>query len=415
MNLQCYRVVIELMNIAAFKRRYWPEAVRAAGYNCIELPAGPVNTHFESTLEARIQYGQELFNKLKKTPIDLIVDAHGDGMLFIDDPRKKGMDCLLHHALGVPLVSHWSESLRIYFKNIDIALLHEALQSPTWYKGIFTQGHLAEMEWMRIPGCFYLPLAANNFTYPSDSPAVDWDGPHVFFAGNQHSLYFAHSDGVDTRTQWPGGLALASVSDGSTNSFLESYRQYELGPEPRKEDTPQRRAECVQQYYKTKMFYSASRNLGTRDRFLIFLKKKFGDRILLAGHDRWRTIYGLDPVPFLDANDYVTKMRNTPFCLAVINGDNDDGLNLRHFQITAYGGFLLSYHVKDLELNFKIGQECESFRNEKELMEKIDYYIAHPDQRDRIAMAGQQRTLNHHLLSHRFESILDWLKSQGKL
>jgi len=403
------------MDIAAIKRRCWPDAVRAAGHNCIELPAAPITAHFESTLEVRIQHGKKLFEILKHTPIDLIVDAHGDGMLFIDDPRKKGMDSLLHHALGVPLVSHWSESLRVYFKKIDIALLHEALQSPTWYKGIFTQDHLAEMEWMRIPGCFYLPLAANELSYPSDPPAVNWNGPHIFFAGNQQSLYFAHSDGVDTRTQWPGGLALSSVSDGSASSFLESYRQYELGPEPREEDTPQRRAECIQQYYKTKMFYSASRNLGTRDRFLIFLKKQFGDQFLLAGHDRWRTIYGLNPAPYLETDDYTEKIRNTPFCLAVINGDNDEGLNLRHYEITAYGGFLLSYHVKDLESNFKIGEECESFRNETELMDKINYYIEHPDQRDRIARAGQKRTLNHHLLRHRLESILDRLRSEKRL
>jgi hypothetical protein len=404
-----------LMRIAVFRRRRWPEAVEAAGHVGIALPAPRNSAYFESTLEDLIEHGRFVYDTLKKERVDLIVDAHGDGMLFVDDPRRKGMDALVHHRLGVPLVSHWTESLRILFKKVDPVILHAALQSPTWFKGVFVKAHVAELEWMGVPGCFHLPLAADDISYPSGPPATDRKGPKVFFAGNQQSLYFAHGDGVDTRTQWPGGIALAGVADGSFSSFLDAYRQYEFGPRPAPDDPPHVRAECVRQYYERKMFFGASRNLALRDRYVLFLNKKLGRDFKMVSGPRWRDIYGLDVDPPVPQDAYDRLIRQTPVCLNLVNGDNDGGLNLRHFEITAMGGFLLSHRQSELAEHFEIGTECEAFSNEAELIDKINYYCEHPDERAAIAEAGQRRALKEHLLHHRLELILARLHKGGHL
>ena len=101
------------MRIAAFQRRRWPAAVKAAGYDCVTLPAPPNSAYFQATLDDLIAHGRYVRDLLEAEPVDLIVDAHGDGMLFVDDPRERGRDALLHHHLGVPLFSHFSETLRI--------------------------------------------------------------------------------------------------------------------------------------------------------------------------------------------------------------------------------------------------------------------------------------------------------------
>ena len=397
------------MRIATCQPRRWAEAIRAAGHEPVVLPNLARREMFHSTLEQRLEHGRRVWEILRDLDVDFILDAHGDGMLFVDDPRDKGMSALLHHTLGVPLVSHWTETLRIMFKGLDHALVHEAFQSPTWFKGVFTRSHLAEMEWMGIPGCFYLPLAEDDLPHSTEPPAVDYAGPKVFFAGSQQSLYFAHSDGVDTRTQWPGALAVASTADGSAASFLDVYRRYEFSRCPAETDNFRERAERVRQYYDHKLFYSAWRNLGLRDRFIVLLKRELGDDFLLAGHERWQNIYGLPTDPPLEWSAYIDRIRATPICLNISNGDNETGLNLRHFEITAQGGFLLSYHTPELAELFDIGSECEAFRNETELFEKIDYYLAHPDKRNAIARAGQQRALRHHLLHHRLETVLNHL------
>ncbi|MBU0717080.1 MAG: FkbM family methyltransferase, partial [Planctomycetes bacterium] len=47
---------------------------------------------------------------------------------------------------------------------------------------------------------------------------------------------------------------------------------------------------------------------------------------------------------------------------------------------------------------------------ESDLLEKIRYYLAHPDERTAIAVAGQRRTLSQHLFSHRLRTLLDGIR-----
>ena len=403
------------LRIAAFRRGWWPEAVAAASHDCILLPALPEATCFDATLEQRIEHGRRVYQLLADGPVDLILDMYGDGMLFVDDPRTHGMDALLHHALGVPLISHWTETFRILFKEVSPELVQEALQSRTWFKGVFTRAHLAEMEWMGVPGCFYLPLAADPVDYPIEPSPVDWSGPTVLFAGSQQSRYFSHAEGVDTRTQWPGLMALAGVSDGSVTTFLDAYRRYGFGPCPAEAKSWFQRAEAVQRYYAAKQVYSATRNLATRDRFVCSLSRRMGDDFLLIGHRRWRQAYGLNPRSRVDGDTYRDLVARTPICVSMVNGDNDTGLNLRPFEITALGGFLLAYHQPELADFFEIGRECESFSNETELLDKIEYYSAHQAERDAIAQAGRARTSRDHQLHHRLTAIVSQLCQYGQL
>ncbi|MCP4590433.1 MAG: glycosyltransferase [bacterium] len=403
----------EPMRIAIFDRTGWADAARRGGHEVIPLPRHNETTVFQETLDDRISHGRRVFALLQDQPLDFIFDPNGEGMLFVDDPRSAGMDALLHHRLNVPLVSHFAETLRILFRRIDPVLVHQALQSPTWHKAIFTRGHLEEMRWMGVPNCRYLPLAAENFPDHVRTDELDPSGPQVLFAGSQQSLYFAHPDGVDTRTQVSGGWAAAAVADGSASQFLDAYRTYALGPCPAETDDLTARAECIRRYYEQKMFYSAWRNLGLRDRFVVFLKRRMGDDFRLVRDQRWRTIYDLPVEPEVDNATYYRMIRTTPICLNVINGDNETGLNRRPFEITWAGGFLLSYDQPELGELFEIGKECAVFRNERELVDQINYYLAHPEERAAIARAGQQRTHHAHLLHHRLDIIGDWLSGSG--
>jgi len=403
------------MRIAAFQRRRWPDAVRAGGYECVPLPAPPNSAYFESTLDDLITHGRYVREMLERSPVDVIVDAHGDGMLFVDDPRTHGRDALLHHALGIPLFSHFSESLRILFKRFDPVILWDMLPSPTWHKGFFVRAHVAEMQFLGIPNCMHLPLAADDQAYPQQPPTVDRDGPVIFFAGSQQSRYFAHGDGADTRTQRAGALALPAVMDGSAGSFLDVYRRFSLGPPPAENGDAAQRAACARDYYAQKLYYSAARNLATRDRFVLRLKQQLGERFLLVGDDRWRDMYNLAPQARCDDAEYYQRLRTTPICLGLVNGDNDTGVNLRTFEVTAWGGLLLHYRQPELAELFEVGEECATFANEPELFDRIRHFVEHPKQRDEIARAGQERTLREHLLHHRLETALNHLRREGCL
>jgi hypothetical protein len=386
---------------------YFAEGIRQAGHECIIVEDTPNARVFLSSVDDRLAHGRRLVEALQSARPDLLLDSHGSGMLFLEAPAAEGPIVLLHEQLGIPLVSAWPESYRVYFKNVDPVILRRALMSPTWFKGMVARSHLAEARWLRIPNCFHLWIGAQEADYPQDPADVDWDGPAVLFAGSQQSRYFAHEDGVDVRNQRTGVLASAATMDGSAASFLECYQRYGRGERPANDHDYHEQAACVSAYYEDKLFFSAWRNVTLRDRFVLRLSQHLGSRFVLSGHRRWHDMYGLPVQPRTSYEEYLQRLRRTPICINMSNGDNATGLNVRHYEITAQGGFLLAFDTPELHDHFDVGREIETFRNEPELLAKIDYYLGHTRARNAVARAGQKRILRDHLMRYRIASIVD--------
>ena len=76
---------------------------------------------------------------------------------------------------------------------------------------------------------------------------------------------------------------------------------------------------------------------------------------------------------------------------------------------------MLCYNHPELAENFEIGKECAVFKDESDLLDKIEYYLAHSDERVAIALAGQKRTLSQHLYSNRLRTLLELLEQGGAL
>ena len=74
----------------------------------------------------------------------------------------------------------------------------------------------------------------------------------------------------------------------------------------------------------------------------------------------------------------------------------------------------MTEYFDNLAQNFVLGKEIETFVDRKELVDKIRYYLAHPQKREEIALAGQQRCLADHSMSKRlidFDMIITQLKA----
>jgi spore maturation protein CgeB len=62
---------------------------------------------------------------------------------------------------------------------------------------------------------------------------------------------------------------------------------------------------------------------------------------------------------------------------------------------------------------FREGVEAEFFSSNDELSDKVRYYLAHPEQRLRIAAAGRERCLKDgYSYSDRLRSILETVRTQ---
>lgn len=72
------------------------------------------------------------------------------------------------------------------------------------------------------------------------------------------------------------------------------------------------------------------------------------------------------------------------------------GIPQEIFEIMAAGGFVLTNFQPEIPENFVIGEHLETFVNEKELLDKIAYYLEHEEERVQIAKAGQQAVKEYH-------------------
>jgi hypothetical protein len=110
----------------------------------------------------------------------------------------------------------------------------------------------------------------------------------------------------------------------------------------------------------------------------------------------------------LDGRDYAKVLKCCKMAVNVLNLQNRYGNNLRTFEATGMGTLLLTeYSQEQAEDLFVEDQEIVCYRSPEELRDKVRYYLAHSDERERIAKAGQARTLAEHTLTHRLKRILD--------
>ena len=77
----------------------------------------------------------------------------------------------------------------------------------------------------------------------------------------------------------------------------------------------------------------------------------------------------------------------------------------RPFEIAACGGFCISGYADDFENYYKENEEMVFYRSADDLIEKIRHYLAHPEERERIARAGYARTLSEHTAEKRFSAM----------
>jgi hypothetical protein len=89
----------------------------------------------------------------------------------------------------------------------------------------------------------------------------------------------------------------------------------------------------------------------------------------------------------------------------VFNTAAVDDINMRCFEATATGSFLLTEWVPTLSECFEEGKHLVCYRTMPEAVEKARYYLEHKGEREEIARAGMAHTLANHTYAHRIETL----------
>jgi spore maturation protein CgeB len=89
---------------------------------------------------------------------------------------------------------------------------------------------------------------------------------------------------------------------------------------------------------------------------------------------------------------------------------DDYANNMRLFEATGMGAMLITDSKKNLNDLFKVGKEVVVYKSSNDLLKKLNYYIKNEDEQQKIAKAGQKRTLKNHNYSIRMKELSDILK-----
>ncbi|MHC5033662.1 MAG: CgeB family protein [Planctomycetota bacterium] len=89
------------------------------------------------------------------------------------------------------------------------------------------------------------------------------------------------------------------------------------------------------------------------------------------------------------------------------------GLSNRAFWVTGIGTFTLTLYKEGIEEFFEPGKEIAVFHDHDEMVEKVRHYLAHDEEREAVAKAGQERTLREYTNQHLLEDFLERLAARG--
>ncbi len=130
--------------------------------------------------------------------------------------------------------------------------------------------------------------------------------------------------------------------------------------------------------------------------------------VLYTGSKHTEVLQGVDVRARVDYMQVMPKI----FHLSKINLNItirriEAGISQRVWDVLSVGGFLLTNYQPELEEYFEIGKDLEVYHNLDELVQKVDYYLKHEEQRIRIAMNGYKKIRDYHKYTNRLTQILD--------
>jgi len=396
-----------MTRIAIIPAPWWERACNAQGVEhvALPLPGNPSLGLYSADLKARARAGQLASQILERDSVELILDSGGAGITFVEGPGGFAELKLTHEQAGVPLVSHLTDPILALHQALPWDVVWQCLGSKRWLKAVADCVHADELRRFGIENVVYMPVAAVEHEY--DSAPVDEGGieADVAFVGDAPETIFA---GLPEETaDEAAALDAFNHSQLDRVSFFRWYHELQrLAEAPTPGEPDADRSAKALAYFQTKSRFARRMCIEHRGRPVARLRRAFARRFRLTGRG-WQEQDGhrVSPLP-ASLTEYINQYRTAAVNVSLWDGVNEATIGPQHFEITAAGGFLLCHHHREVSSFFEIGEECDTFRDEEELVAKIEYYLAHPQRRREIVHAGQRRTLRDHLYRNRLNDIL---------
>ena len=272
---------------------------------------------------------------------------------------------------------------------------------------VFDRALCREFKEAGIKTVRYLPMAANTERLNAlGSPDFAYDVSFVGSLYNESHNFFDRMENLSAYAKgYLEGLMQAQMHVQGCNFIQESlspimeelYRALPMDPNP---DGVETREYLYAQYV-------INRKLTGLERL----------RLLTAVTQKHTLdLFTLDPsfkLPNLrnhGTTDYYSEMplvfKKSRINLNISLRSIKSGIPLRAFDIMGSGGFLLSNYQEDFLKNFTPGVDFVYYESEEDLLQKIDYYLTHDEERAAIAKNGHDQVAAAHTYRHRVREML---------
>lgn len=302
-----------------------------------------------------------------------------------------------------PVISKFSETHNIkyvcwLFDSPNLTLYSESIFNQCNYIFSFDKSEVLQLQTYGIKNIFHMPLAVNTKklhtlldSHPSHPKKYSYE---ISFLGKLYNDEYNFFDQIKNIPEYYRGFFDALIK-AQMNIF-----GYDIASDIITDEFFSQINSFVSFQQIDEIF------LHEKDFFINILQKKITAterlELLKLISSKYKVTHfasvsdpSLDKVEFKGYVNYDSEM---PFVFAQSKINLNitlrsilSGIPLRCLDIMGAGGFLLSNYQPELAEYFENGKEIVMYESQYDLMNKIDYYLSHEDEREEIARYGQRK------------------------
>ena len=325
-----------------------------------------------------------------------------------------------------------------YFPILSLACKREGMKYVSWiydspyvllysytiiYPGncifVFDKSVYEEFHSAGIPTVHYLPMAANVERLQAMQDFASFQGSpwknqtDIAFVGSLYTekhQFYQRLEGITPYTRgYLEGLMAAQklvqgynfIQESLIPPILEDMRRIlPMEPDPTS-------VESVEYLYAQ---YVINRQITATERAELLSLIGQSYALDLYTPDKSLSLPGCinhGPVDYYDMAPYVFKSARINLNISLRSIAT--GMPLRIFDIMGAGGFLLTNYQADFLEYFIPDEDYVYYESTQDLLDKIDYYLTHEEQRAAIAQSGLHKIAESHTYKHRVKEMLSYL------
>lgn len=384
---------ILLLSWKSFGKEDMAEAFRHEGHEVIEQPFSDKGERSDEALE------QELTDIFRRESPDCVFSFNYFPVVSI-----------VCHRESLPYIS-W------IYDSPYVRLYHYSVNYPTNHIYTFDRDQYLEFHNGGIHTVHYLPLAANvkrldsmqNDTAFLHSP---WGNKgDVAFVGSLYTekhRFYERMKNLAPRTRgYLEGLMAAQKQVYGAN-FIQSSLTPDVIADMKSALPMQTGADSVESIEYLYAEYVINRQITAEERADLIPAVANRHPVDLYTPDSSLCLPGCTnhgPVDYYETAPYV--YRHARINLNISLRSIHSGIPLRAFEVMGAGGFLLTNYQADFMDAFVPDEDFVYFESKADLLEKVDYFLAHEDERKQIAENGHRRMLEQHTYECRVGELLE--------